>query len=400
MKLVLMGCGQMGRGAAYALARDPRVSCLTLIDRDGGRADGLARWLEPHGDCRILVTDDVADALADSDAVAVALPWAGTRSAIDAAAAAGIPIASITRPPAAQLSELDAVATAAGIPVLLPIGLEPGLTELFALDVARGLGEVAALEIRCGGIPATPRPPWGYTAFFGGEQANHLPIAQRRSLAIKDGRTVSQLRFSGLETRDVPGVGRLEGYHDGMVPWLARHPALAAADCTQKTLRWPGFAGAVTELADLGLLDETPVVVDGVSVSPLRVVENVLAPRLRAGSEDEDIVVLEVTGHGRADTDGRAATASALLVDRFDRSTGLSAMTRTTGFTLASATAMLAEGTVSATGWLRPHEALSATHFTRMKADLAALGVRWTTTAEDPAAASPPSSVTTGGTPA
>jgi saccharopine dehydrogenase-like NADP-dependent oxidoreductase len=185
-----------------------------------------------------------------------------------------------------------------------------------------------------------------------------------------------------VEERSVPGVGVLEAYHDGMVPWLAEHPALRDADCTQKTLRWPGFADAVTGLATLGLLDESPVAVDGVAVAPKRVVEHVLAPKLRAKSDDEDVVVLEVCGTGLPAADGSTLSVKSLLVDRADRDTGLAAMTRTTGFTLAAAVALLADRTVGDVGWLRPHLSLSAQHFARMKADLAALGVRWTADGE------------------
>ncbi|MEV6716645.1 saccharopine dehydrogenase C-terminal domain-containing protein [Lentzea sp. NPDC051208] len=382
MRVTLLGCGRMGRGAGYALARDPRTTSITLVDRDHEQARELAAWLSAHAACEVRVGG--TDAIAGSDAVAAAVPWAATRTAIELAARAKVPVASITRPP--QESTVDELARAAGVPVLLPVGLEPGLTELAAADVARRLtdltGGVRTLEVFCGGVPATPRKPWGYTAFFGGELANHLPIAQRSSLAVEHGQVVGHPRFSGVEERHVPGVGLLEAYHDGMVPWLADHPALAHADCTQKTLRWPGFAQAVTGLATLGLLDEAPVAVDGVAVAPKRVVEHVLAPQLRARPEDEDVVVLEVSGTGLPDAGGTTLSIRALLVDRADPETGLAAMTRTTGFTLAAATVLLAERAVAGTGWLRPHLALSAGHFARIRDDLAALGVRWTADGE------------------
>jgi lysine 6-dehydrogenase len=384
VRLTLLGCGRMGRGAGYALARDQRTTSITVVDHDRERAEELARWLSGYAACPVKTGD--SDAIAGSDAVAAALPWSGTRSVIELAAAAGVPVASITRPPGDKSSTVDAMANAAGIPVLLPVGLEPGLTELAAADVARRLtaltGGVRTLEVFCGGVPATPRAPWGYTAFFGGELANHLPIAQRSSIAVEHGEIVDHPRFSGVEERHVAGVGLLEAYHDGMVPWLADHPALRDADCTQKTLRWPGFADAVTGLANLGLLDESPVAVDGVAVAPKRLVEHVLSPRLRAQPDDEDVVVLDVSATGLPDADGSTLSIRSLLVDRADRETGLAAMTRTTGFTLAAAVTLLADRTVGGAGWLRPHLALSERHFARMKTDLAALGVRWTADGE------------------
>lgn len=279
MRVTLLGCGQMGRAAAYALATDPRTGELLLLDRDPEQAASLRDWLEDVAVTPVRVADDLDTALARSDVLATAAPWAPTETALRAAVRAGVPVAGITRPPTADLPRLDAEVKAAGGTVLLPIGLEPGLTELLAVHLAGRFDSVQTLEICCGGVPSEPREPLGYTAFFGGENDYHLPIAQKEALALQGGRPVHHPRFSGVVTREVEGVGRLEAYHDGMAPWLGEHPALRGADCTQKTLRWPGFAQAVTELARLGLLADEPVDVDGARVAPRRLVERVLAPR-------------------------------------------------------------------------------------------------------------------------
>lgn len=374
MKATLVGCGQMGRAAAYALATDPDTTELTLVDRDHGRAAELAGWLAGHSTCPLRVESGLDGALAGRDAVATALPWPATRTVIRAAGP--VPVASITRPPTDELPSLDAEFRAVGATVLLPLGLEPGLAELLAVDVAQRLDQVEALEICCGGVPEQPREPLGYTAFFGGENEHHLPIAQREALALSGGRPVRHARFSGVETREVDGVGRLEAYHDGMAPWLADHPVLRGVDCTQKTLRWPGFAQAVTDLARLGLLAEESVDVDGVRVPPKRVVERVLAPQVRARPGDRDLVVLEVTAHGRLA--GRPATLRSTVLDIADEATGLSAMARTTGFALAGATRLLGERAVTGVGWRKPHGTLSQALFEQLMRALIERGVAWT----------------------
>ncbi|MQS11310.1 saccharopine dehydrogenase [Streptomyces kaniharaensis] len=377
MKAALVGCGQMGRAAAYALATGPDTTELTLVDRDRERAVELAGWLAGFGGCPVRVAADPADALAGRDAVATALPWAATRAVIRTVVRTDprVPVASITRPPTEELAGLDAWFRAAGATVLLPLGLEPGLTELLAVHVAQRLDQIEALEICCGGVPEQPREPLGYTAFFGGENDHHLPIAQREALALSGGRRVRHARFSGVETREVDGVGRLEAYHDGMAPWLGEHPLLQGVDCTQKTLRWPGFAQAVSGLARLGLLAEETVDVDGVEVPPKRVVERVLAPQVRARTGDRDLVVLEVTAHGRLA--GEPTSLRSTVLDSADETTGLSAMARTTGFALAGATGLLAERSVTGAGWRKPHRTLSADQFEKLMGSLTARRVTW-----------------------
>jgi lysine 6-dehydrogenase len=363
----------MGRAAAFALATDSDITELTLVDRDRRRAAGLARWLAEYGACPLHVESGLEDALPGRDAVALAIPWADTRAAIRSAGV--VPVAAITRPPADELACLDAEFRARSSTALLPLGLEPGLTELLAVHVAQRLDHVEALEICCGGVPERPREPLGHIAFFGGENEHHLPIAQREALALRGGRLTSYARFSGVETREVDGVGRLEAYHDGMVPWLAEHPILRGADCTQKTLRWPGFAQAVTDLARLGLLAEEAVDVDGVRVPPKRVVERVLAPQVRARPGDRDLVVLEVTAHGRLA--GRPVIFRSTVLDTADEATGLSAMARTTGFALAGGTRLLGERVITGTGWLKPHRTLPTGLFEQLMGSLMERGITW-----------------------
>ncbi|MFE2141238.1 saccharopine dehydrogenase family protein [Streptomyces sp. NPDC059456] len=381
MKVALLGCGQMGRAAAYALATDPGTEELLLLDRDPGQAAALRDWLQDGGGtgnrpaATVRAATGLDSALGGCEVVAMAMPWAPTGEALHAAVGAGRPVAAITRPPTAELSLLDTRIRSAGGTVLLPVGLEPGLTELLAVHLAQRLDRVHSLEIYCGGIPTEPREPIGYTAFFGGENDHHLPIAQREALALDGGRPVHHPRFSGVVTREYAGVGQLEAYHDGMAPWLGEHPALRDADCTQKTLRWPGFARVVTELARLGLLADDPVDVDGSRVIPRRLVERVLSPQVRATADDRDAVVLDLTAHG--ELEGRPASLRTTVVDIADEATGLSAMARTTGFTLAAATRLLAERAVTGTGWIKPHLALSQELTERVMQSLTGRGVTW-----------------------
>ncbi|GAB3951067.1 saccharopine dehydrogenase family protein [Streptomyces sparsus] len=384
MRTAVLGCGQMGRAAAYALATHPGTSDLVLLDRDPAVVAELQNWLTARSTASIRTAATVDAALADRDAVAMAMPWAATESALRAAVRAGVPATAVTRPPTDRLDQLDADVRSGGGTVVLPFGLEPGLTELLAVDLAGRLDTVDSLDISCGGIPSRPLQPLNHTSFFGGENSHHLPIGQRDAFALSQGQVVTHPRFSGVEEREVEGVGRLEAYHDGMAPWLGEHPALRGVNCTQKTLRWPGFAKVVAELARLGLLAEQPVDVDGALVSPRRLVERVLAPQVRATADDRDMVVLQLTAHGLRR--GRPTSLRTTVLDRADDTTGLSAMARTTGFTLAAATDLVARRAITGSGWLKPHLALSREQTEQVMRSLTARGIHWAPAHPVPAA--------------
>jgi saccharopine dehydrogenase-like NADP-dependent oxidoreductase len=112
-----------------------------------------------------------------------------------------------------------------------------------------------------------------------------------------------------------------------------------------------------------------------VLISPRRLTEKVLAPQLRPGPGDADMVLLDVTAHGIRD--GRPTTLHARVTDFYDPATTLSAMARVTGFTLAAATGLLAAGAVRGSGWQIPHLALRDGLRQQFLRSLTGHGIQW-----------------------
>lgn len=372
IEAAVIGCGQMGRAAAYALASRSDVGSIVLVDRDGTVAQRLARWL---GDkTRATLTGRQADAgdtatlsrlLGPASVIAAALPWDATVAAAGVALQLGRPMASIARPESPALEELHARARARRVPLAVGCGLEPGLTEVLALAALRRMPDADELHVRCGGVPSRPRPPLDYSLSFG----TRLSIAPRDAYVIEDGHVHTVARFSGVDRTYVDGVGELEAFHDGMLAALAGDPRLRhVRRMTQKTLRWPGFAARVATLAELGLLSEQPVVVGAARVSPRAVVDTVLAPHIRGRDDEPDLVVLTVEVRA-----GGGPTRCATLVDRFNAPAGLSAMSRTTGFTLAAAALRLITCPPIRGGCIAAHDLLDGE---TLFGELASLGVR------------------------
>jgi lysine 6-dehydrogenase len=81
---------------------------------------------------------------------------------------------------------------------------------------------------------------------------------------------------------------------------------------------------------DAGLLETEPVDVGGVPVVPRDLLHAVLDPKIRAKPGEPDLVIVRVLAKGRKD--GRAASVVVELIDRFDATTGFTAMERTTGW--------------------------------------------------------------------
>ncbi|MGH7689570.1 MAG: saccharopine dehydrogenase family protein, partial [Gemmatimonadaceae bacterium] len=124
-----------------------------------------------------------------------------------------------------------------------------------------------------------------------------------------------------------------------------------------KTLRYPGHAKIMEAIRDLGLLEQEPIEVNGMKVSPRAVAVATMGPRLTK-PESADLVALRVIVSGKKA--GKPKAFEWDLVDRYDASTGISAMERTTGFSLAISGLMQARGQVAALGVRTPDEAMPA----------------------------------------
>ena len=367
----------MGAATAADLATpsDPPIRLL-LVDRDRARlADVATRVegsaaLEVHlGDLRERATLRVLEA---ADVIAAAVSWADAQPALELALRTGRSFTGIGRPPADPQELVGAEAERRGGRLLVPVGLEPGLTEILAGRLAAGFAECRSLELFCGGVPVAPRPPLRHVNLFG----DRLSIAPRDAYAVRGGRLRRVDRFTGLRRIHVPGVGVLEAYHDGLLPWVGDDPVLGhVTRIEQRTLRWPGFASRIRLLAELGLLAEGDVAVDGTRVSPRAVIDAVLTPHVRRRPGDEDVTVLAVEADG-FDRDGTRRRARTTVVARADPGDGTSGMARLTGTALAEAVRLLVREADSLTpGIVRPHEAFARGDGDRLLARLRSYGV-------------------------
>jgi lysine 6-dehydrogenase len=110
-------------------------------------------------------------------------------------------------------------------------------------------------------------------------------------------------------------------------------------------------------IRDLGLLDLEPIDVKGVRVSPRDLAVAVMGPHLTK-KEGQDLVALRVTVKGRKGSESK--TIQYELVDYYDEKRGISAMMRTTGYSLSITGQMQARGLVKPAGVHTPDECIPA----------------------------------------
>ena len=358
MRMLVLGAGLQGSACAYDLLQQPGVEQVTVADL---KPDRVSRLLKSPGGRRLALSKlDLQDgaalraALRGQDAVLNAAPYYFNLDVTRAAVELGVHCADLggNTEIVFQQRELDAEAQRRGVSVIPDCGLAPGMVNILAAEGIRRVGAADAVKIYVGGLPQHPEPPLNYQIVYSLEGA--LDYYTTPSWVLRDGKPTRLDALSELEeVAFPPPVGVLEAFHTGggisILPWVY---AGKVRTMEYKTLRYPGHVAIMRPIRDLGLLDLTPVKVKGKEVVPRDAFIATVSPKLTQ-SEGRDFVALRVDVRGR-----NGERAAWQLLDYYDEAHGISAMMRTTGYSLAITGLMQVDGRISAKGVRTPDEAV------------------------------------------
>jgi lysine 6-dehydrogenase len=339
MNFLVLGAGLQGTACAADLLADPAVTSVTLADL---RVDPLPAFLAPHlagGRLRLSpldVRDEAAvrAAMAGVEAVCSAIPYYFNLPLARLAVAAGRHFTDLGGNTAIvqQQRALDAEARARGVSVVPDTGLAPGMVNVIAQHGIDQFATVESVRLYVGGLPQVPEPPLGYQVAYSIE--GMVDYYTTPSLVLRDGVPTEVAALS--ERVAVPfaaPLGELEAFHTagGLSTMVYRYAGRIPV-MEYKTLRYPGHATIMAAIRDLGLLDTDPVAFPEGTVSPRALFVRVAGERLRKGKPDLVALRVEVTGRT---ADGARQCRTWEVVDRADEARGVTAMMRTTGYTLA-----------------------------------------------------------------
>ena len=129
-----------------------------------------------------------------------------------------------------------------------------------------------------------------------------------------------------------------------------------------KTLRYPGHADVMRAFRELGFFSKEPHRVDGKDVVPRRFFIDIVGPQLH-NPEGKDLVALRVEVKGRKA--GQERTVHFEMLDRYDAENHITAMMRTTGYSLAVTAVMQVDGRIREKGVRTPDEAVPPDEYIR-----------------------------------
>jgi len=366
MRMLVLGAGLQGSACAYDLLQNPEVSQVRLADL---RFDHLPEFLKPLSGPRLIPTVlDVRDreavlaVMRESDAVMSAIPYYFNLALAECAVEAGVHFCDLggNTEIVFQQKELADRAVAKGITIVPDCGVAPGMVNILAEYGIRQLDSVESVRIYVGGLPQEPEPPLDYQVVYSLEGV--LDYYTTRSWVLRDGQRAQVTALSEREPVEFPApVGTLEAFHTaGGLSTMAFRYEGKIPEMEYKTLRYPGHAETMQTIRELGLLDTEPVEVKGVMVSPHDLFVSVVGPKLTK-PKGKDLLALRVVVRGTKA--GRPAERRFDLVDRYDEKHGISAMMRTTGYSLSITGQMQVRGRIRPPGVWTPDECVPASEY-------------------------------------
>jgi lysine 6-dehydrogenase len=362
MKMLVLGAGLQGCATAFDLLQNPKVSQVTIADLHPER---LAPFLTPYvGGPRLKsVKLDVKDRAAvtalmrGNVSVMSAIPYYLNAPMAACAVEAGCHFADLggNTDIVFEQKKLDTAAAGKGLSIIPDCGLAPGMVNILAAEGIRRLDKTDKLMIYVGGLPKYPEPPLNYQIVYSLEGA--LDYYTTTSWILRGGKRTPVEALSELESVVFPEpVGTLEAFHTaGGVSTMPFSYEGKVDAMEYKTLRYPGHVAIMRPIRELGLLSNEPIDVKGQKVVPRDVFIAAATPTLLK-PKAEDLVALRVEASG---TRGRKpASVAWQLVDYKDTVRNISAMMRTTGYSLAITGLMQAGGRVSRKGVHTPDEVI------------------------------------------
>ncbi len=317
MQIVVVGGGMQGRVIARNLqARDERPEVVIVDLKKPEHLDDVQ-----FKQANVLDESQARAVVKDADAVVLAVPSEISHAALANLIRAGKPVADVSFTPDPPL-ELHAAAQASGSCCVVDCGVAPGLSHMLAGRAHAELGGLDSLRILVGGMPQDPPPVFNHAIYF---NANDL-LAEyvRPARARKHGINIAPAPLAvDAEKYTDAELGELDAFiSDGLRSLLTSFPDVP--EMSELTLRWSGHLETMKTLYELGLLED---------IAASSAIANTLVKRY-SQNVYPDVLLMVIEAKYKNDL------RLWRLIDR--KTHGMSAMSRTTGFTTAATAMVLA----------------------------------------------------------
>lgn len=341
-KIVVLGCGAVGKHMAIDLCKDPSFEVISVdVNRE------VLEQLASEYPIQIRVEDlssaeGVTRAVEDADIVIGSVPYSIGYAVLESVIHAGKDIVDISYFPEDPFA-LDELAKAKGVTAVVDCGVMPGMGNIILGDHSRKM-KLTRYECYVGGVPKSKNAPLGYKSPF--PVLEVLEEYVESGSMLENGKLVVRPMLAETMTIDLDKVGTMACLNSDGLRTLIR--TMDIPDMFEKTLRYPKHVDLMRILRDTGFLNTTPIQVEGVSVRPIDVTASLLTIPWKYEPGEADITVMRLIISG--EEEGKPVTYTYDMYDEYDPVTGTLSMARTTGYTCTAVTRLVLDGGYSQKG--------------------------------------------------
>ena len=346
MTIAVLGAGMVGRAIAMDLANDYTVTSFDLNETSLRELKKRNTSIETVV-ANLSLFDEYKTWLEPFDLVVTAVPGFMGYNTLEAVIKAGKNVVDISFFPEDVL-QLDKLAKEKNITVITDCGVAPGVSN-FIIGRYNEEMKVTAFECYVGGLPKERKPPFQYKAPF--SPIDVIEEYIRPARLVEGGKIVIRPALSEREMMLFDEIGELEAFNtDGLRSLIFTMKNIP--DMKEKTLRYPGHIDLIIALQQAGFFETDPLRIKETDISPLEFTSKLLINEWKLGPEEEEFTIMKVIVKG--EKDGKKKTIEYNLLDRYDKKTKISSMSRTTGYTCTAAVNLIAKNLFTEKGVFPP----------------------------------------------
>jgi lysine 6-dehydrogenase len=379
MNVLVLGCGMMGRAIVYDLSLFSDFETIIIGDKDIQTRNSAKKFLKGTNVNVIPVNADKSNEIKKHfqkvDVVISAVPYRFNFKLAKMAIETTTHFVDLGGNNTIVENErsLFSKAKKSEVTIIPDSGLAPGLVSIITRDIVDHMDTVDSVKLRVGGLPRHPQPPLNYQIVFSPYGLINEYVED--AIILDHGKILEKKSMTDVESLQFPepfgmmeafltsgGCSTLPFTYKDMIKYL-----------DYKTIRYPGHCEKIKTFLDLGFADETKMSFDGHAIAPRNVFVSLLTKNIP--TTGEDVVLLKVLSRGTKN--GKKRSRDYLMIDYYDTQHDISAMMRTTGYSVAITAQMIENGTIQERGVFCPEEIVPPTpFFAELKKRNIALSIR------------------------
>ncbi len=347
-KICVLGCGMVGSAMATDLAKQHDV---LVADKN---KVALKKITESVDNIKTAVADltdpdAIADTIVDSELVVCAVPGFMGFEVLKSVLSNKKPVVDISFFPENPM-DLDYLAKQHEVYAIVDCGVAPGMDNILLGHHDQSM-TIEKFECLVGGLPQKRIWPFEYKAPF--SPIDVIEEYTRPARYVEAGKVVTRPPLTDCELVNIDKVGTLEAFNtDGLRTLLESMSHIPYMK--EKTLRYPGHAEYIKVLSESGFFAEETVEIEGKPLRPVDFTARILMDNWKLKRNEREFTVMRVTIEGKENEKQKRYVYN--LYDETDPETGISSMSRTTGYTATATVNFLLSKTYPEPGICTPEK--------------------------------------------